>query len=102
LNQATQQALWITEWFKAIGIQFKQLIIVYGNNKPSIDIIRSNKEAVKIKHIQVEYHQLQEFVQYNEVNIEQVASGDNIADIFMKTFIPVLHTGFIELLGLNR
>jgi len=74
---------------------------VYGDNKSSIDIAKSDKEAVKIKHIWVKYHQLQEFIQQKEVNIKQISSTENVADIFTKALTPILYHEFVNMLGLN-
>jgi len=46
----------MTAWLKAIGIELKQPMMIYNNNKPLIDIANSDKGAIKIKHIQVKYH----------------------------------------------
>ena len=53
------------------------------------------------KHIDLQYHFIQEAVEYNKVMINYIPTEDNVANIFMKALPRPKFEGFVEQLGLT-
>ena len=58
--------------------------IIYGDNTASIKLTSNQGVSDRMKHIDVWHHQIRELVEDGKIEIGQVGTKDNIADVCMK------------------
>ncbi|GJX63850.1 hypothetical protein Tco_0296750 [Tanacetum coccineum] len=82
-GKACQQALWMKQALIDYGIRLDDVSIMC-DNKGAIDLSKKPVQHSRTKHIEIRHHILRDNIQKGNIFIENVASEDNIADIFTK------------------
>jgi len=101
LVHACQQATWMSSWMAEAGLPQDNTATLYGDNKGSVDIANNAKGVSKAKHIHVNYHFIHEHVKMGEVDIVQIPTADNLADILTKPLPRDTHLRFVIAMGLT-
>ena len=101
LARACQQAVWMTSWMGEAGLPQESMATLYGDNKGSVDLSKNTRGVAKAKHIRVNYHFVRERVKMGEVDIIQIPTENNLADIFTKPLPRETHLRFVKAMGLS-
>ena len=82
--ELTKEAIWIHSLLE--GINFKQVepTTINCDNNSAINLSEDSSLHSCIKHINIRYHFIQEWVQSNKKNVSYINTNDNIADVFTK------------------
>ncbi|KAJ3505815.1 hypothetical protein NLJ89_g7219 [Agrocybe chaxingu] len=102
LNRSCQQAVWMQEWMSEAGLEQTLPTKIYGDNKGSIDLAKNVKGITKAKHIHVKHHYIRERVSKGDVEVIQIPTESNVADILTKPLPRAAHEKFVHALQLNN
>ena len=83
MSQCAQQMVWMCNWLTKVSIECSLPGLIRGNNRGAIALTKNTKDHGKVKHIDIWHHYIRELL-HSGANIEQVASSDNLADLFTK------------------
>jgi len=71
-------------WLAEIDIEPGMLGIIRGDSRGAIALMKNTRDHGKVKHIDIYHHYIQELVTEGSISIEQVASPENLTDLFTK------------------
>ena len=105
LVNAAKQAIWLCHLLYAIWkaeVYGKKMTTIYGDNKDSLDLTVNLVFHSCIKHIQVQYHAIQDYIEREEIRIQYVQTDDMLANSLMKPLDQVKFEWMIKELGLQN
>lgn len=102
LNDASKQLLWLRNLFAEIGYPLAKPVHLAGDNQGSIFMAQNPLVDKRTKHIDIKYHQIQEWVDNKLVELFYIEGEKNPADMLTKllarqkfhTFRPHLELEF--------
>ena len=75
---------------------------MYCDNQSTIRLIKSGPNSSKGKHIDVDYHYIQDIVERNEVTVSFLPSADMVANPLTKGINAECFTKHVSLMGLRE
>ena len=84
MSRCAQQMVWMCNWLTEVSIECSLPGLIRGDNRGAIALTKNTKDHGKVKHIDIRHHYIRELLHSGAINIEQVASSDNLADLFTK------------------
>jgi hypothetical protein len=84
MSRCAQQMVWMHNWLSEVEVAYSVPGQISGDNCGAIALTKNTKDHGKVKHIDIRHHYICELVQSRTIDIEQVPSSDNLADLFMK------------------
>ncbi len=72
------------------------------NNNSMINLTQNTKGHGKSKHFTMDYHWIRDSVQLSKLNIQYIASEDNLADLFTKSILKPHATELLRKMGMTR
>ena len=81
--EAAKELVYLQSLLKGVGFRIGTTII-FCDNQPCIDILKSGGHFNRAKHIQVRYYFLRELIEKGEIVLKYVQSKNNTADILTK------------------
>jgi hypothetical protein len=84
MSRCAQQMVWMQSWLDEAEVEHKLPGLIEGDNRGAIALTKNTKDHGKVKHIDIRHHYIRELIQSGAISMEQVASADNLADIFTK------------------
>lgn len=102
--QASKDIVWATRWMNELDFSksMKMPIILKGDNKGALDLIRNPEHHARTKHVDIQYHFVREVVQDGLATTEHIPTSEMIADIFTKPLKPVTFQKFKTKLGVQE
>ena len=85
LAYASREAIWIRQLLGELGFPQLKPTTIFGDNRAANILARDPKFHSRAKHIRIAYHQVRELVAGGEIQIEQVPSAENAADLLTKS-----------------
>lgn len=82
--EATKEILWLRELLKSVDAEQKNATVLRVDNQAAIKLIRNSELHRSTKHIDVRYHLIRDHVEKRNIEIEYVASKEQLGDIFTK------------------
>jgi len=101
LTCAAQQALWMFSFMSKVSLKCKFPAILHGDNAASIALSLNTKGHACAKHINIHHHYIREQVVEGEIELVQILSEENLADILTKLLPHITHQKFIQALKLD-
>src|SRR5947207_643225 len=86
---------YLSESYK-IHVYTKKSTLIYVNNQDSIDLSANLVFHSQIKHIQVQYHAIQEYIKNSKIRIQFLSTDQMLADSLIKELDHVKFTQMIE------
>ena len=102
LTHGAKKLTWLRKLLSDLGEDMSQEIPLYCDNLGAITISKDNSYHARTKHINIRYHYIRQLIASHEVDLTHVASKDNAADIFTKSFDKQTHRKLISLLGMGE
>jgi hypothetical protein len=96
--EAVKEALWLTELVKKLGIQ-QVRVPLYCDNQSVIYLAKNQVYHARIKHIDVRFHKIREFVAICELLLEKIHTSENATNMLTK---PVTTDKFKHYLDLTN
>ncbi|THH05883.1 hypothetical protein EW146_g9781 [Bondarzewia mesenterica] len=98
---ATQTAIWLRMLLRELDIPIKGPGLLLGDNTNANILTREYVNHTRAKHIDVRYHFVRERVEAGDLEVEHVASADNLADLFTKGIPRDHHRELVDRLGIT-
>jgi len=74
-------AVWIRRFIESLNLCIpNRPVNVFCDNKSAISLIKSGAHSTKGKHIDINYHYIQDIVEKGEINVEFISSTEMIVD----------------------
>uniref|UniRef100_A0A2N9GNZ7 Reverse transcriptase Ty1/copia-type domain-containing protein n=1 Tax=Fagus sylvatica TaxID=28930 RepID=A0A2N9GNZ7_FAGSY len=84
-STAVSNAVWIKRFVDSLKLDMQDRSVnVFCDNKSAISLIKSGANSSKGKHIDVNYHYIQDIVERGEIKVHFVPSADMMADPMTK------------------
>ena len=96
-----QQAAWLRNFYKELGLPLDSPITIYCDSQSTISILKNEGDHTRSKHFKLKYHVTRERVDHKEIKVEYVKSSSNIADILTKGLSAPSISASTEALGLQ-
>jgi len=91
---ATRQAVWLRQLLNDLGHDASKPLTILNDNNAAIQLSRNPVHHDRSKHIDMRHHYLREKVADSTIELEHVASENNLADLLTK---PLGNDQFVEL-----
>lgn len=95
------QSLWMGSFLNEIELSKDHLYRLNCDNNSTINLTQNTKGHGKSKHFVMDYHWIQDSVQLGELDIQYIASEDNLADLFMKSVSKPRTTELLKRMGMT-
>jgi len=100
MSQCAQQMIWMYTWLDEMEIAHTTPGVIRGDSRGAIALAKTTKDHGKVKHIDICHHYLRELVKSESIIFEQIASADNIANLFTKPLAHDHHHHFLAALNI--
>eukprot|EP00253_Pinus_taeda_P013668 PITA_13668 len=80
------QALWLQHFLTDLGVQFRQPIVIWCDNRSNLKFCRDPVQRQRTKHIEIHMHYIRDLVHDRVIDLQFCPSAEQTADIFTKTF----------------
>jgi len=94
LHEAAKEVVWLSNLLVEIGEPHKGPIIIFEDNTSCMRATDNNVEHSKLKHIEIKYHQMREFIEKGLLCTIHIASAQQIADVLTKPLVHYNHQYF--------
>ena len=87
LSETEKQTVWLHHLLYVLWkshVYMKKLTLIYVNNQDSIDLSVNLIFHFQIKHIQVWYHAIQEYIENSEIRVQFLSTDWMLADSLIK------------------
>ena len=91
MSRCAQQMVWMHSWLDEVQIDFQLPGLIKGDNRGAIALTKNTRDHGKVKHIDIRHHYIRDLLKSGAISTEQVASADNLADLFTKPLPRDLH-----------
>ncbi|KAE8231736.1 hypothetical protein CF326_g3244 [Tilletia indica] len=104
MSEAAREAKWVRTFTTELHLAPRRATDIFTDSSGAYSLARNPEGHNRLKHVDTHHHFVRELVASQQVNVTQIGTDDNAADIFTKvTSIARLHEGMIQLgLGDNR
>ena len=83
-----------------LGYNVQDPILLYGNNKGSVDLTLNPVTGRKLKHIPIKYHVIRDYVEHEQIKLIHTSTVEMLANSLTKSFTQTKLKDFISGLGL--
>jgi hypothetical protein len=103
LNEACKECLWLTHLLDELGFPLLSPVFVFEDNTSTIAATQNPVSHSKLKHLEVIYHQICDFIKDQKVIVAHIDTQNQLADLLTKPHLPArqnqLVGNIIELYG---
>ena len=75
-------------WLHEVQVEYSKPDLIRGDNRGAIALTKNTRDYGKVRHIDIQHHYIHELLHSGDIEIEQVSSTDNLANLFTK---PLAH-----------
>lgn len=101
LSEACSEVAWLTSLQKEIGYASTSPIPLVSDNQGGIFLAINPAHDRRLKHVDIRYHFIREFVEAKRVSIVYISTNEMIADILTKPLGRIKFELFREGLGIG-
>jgi hypothetical protein len=98
-SAATREALWLRQVLPHFGVPCTPLVIK-GDSSGAIGAIKNHTVTARTKHIDVIHHFVRERYALGHIDLKQVGTKDNVADVLTKPLNGTDHGRCCEGMGI--
>ena len=88
MTNATNQVAWYQSFLMELGYEVDNPIPLHGNNKSAIDLTLNPVTGTQLKHINIRYHVIREYVEKGTISLIRTPTLEMVADGFTKSHVP--------------
>ena len=74
-------------------------MLIYEDNEACWNIANGSRWSAETKHVDIKYFACRDDVRHNRVDVQRIATDENLADLFTKPLKRVKFEKFRELMG---
>ncbi|XP_020703307.1 uncharacterized protein LOC110114695 [Dendrobium catenatum] len=86
LSAATSEVIWLRRLAEELGIPQPSPTTIYCDNTSAIAIAKNPVFHNRTKHIEIDYHFIRQHINTKAIQLQHIASKDQLADILTKAF----------------
>lgn len=101
LFHASQQAAWIWQFYKQIGLPLTSPIEIRCDSEAAINVAKAEESHKASKHLDVKLHSIRERIEHGIISVLRVPTKENVADMFTKSLPPDTFRRHSSALGLE-
>jgi len=94
LHHATLEVIWLRQLMMEMGFAQQEATIIYEDNESSIDCTRNPVSHSKMKHIDIKYHVIRDYIEQGQIDVRWISTTEQLADMFTKPLPPALFHRF--------
>jgi hypothetical protein len=91
LNEACKECLWLTHLLQELGFPLTSPGFVFEDNTSTIAATQNPVSHSKLKHLEVIYHQIRDFIKDQKVIVAHIDTQNQLADLLTKPHSPARH-----------
>ena len=84
LYEAIKEVIWIKHILEELNLFNTKPVIIYEDNTSTIKASQNPVEHSKLKHLDINYHSIRDYVHSQEVIMQSINSNDQLADLLTK------------------
>ena len=84
LTSAVSESRWLSQLLNEISPSLCEDVVIFEDNKSTIAVANNNKLTPRMKHVDIKYHFVQNYVQDGLLRILYIRTGDMVADALTK------------------
>ncbi|CAL1687619.1 unnamed protein product [Lasius platythorax] len=100
-NEGTKEVIWLKRLLQEITV-LNEVPTLMIDNASAIKLVKNPEFHKRSKHVEVRYYFVREKYHEGVINVEHVASIDQIADIMTKPLAKVQYLKLVNMLGLSN
>ncbi|XP_062103182.1 uncharacterized mitochondrial protein AtMg00810-like [Humulus lupulus] len=97
-----QESMWLMQLMKDLHQSTDNAILLYCDNQSAIRLAENPVFHARTKHVEVHYHFLREKVLQEEIEMQQINTDDQVANIFTKGLSTIKFSKFRTQLNLVK
>lgn len=101
VTEGTKEAIWLRQLLMDIGFEQKEATVMRVDNLSAIRLLQNPEFHHRTKHIDVRLFFVRELYRKGKIELEHVASKDQLADVFTKPLAKPIFESIIMRLGMN-
>ena len=101
MSRCAQQMAWMHSWLDEVEMEYTLPGMIRGDNCGAIALTKNTKDHGKIKHIDIRHHYIHDLIRAGTIDIEQVPSEENLADLFTKPLPRDRHNHLLAALDIK-
>ena len=97
-SKAAKEVVWLKNFLMDLEVvsTMQSAITLLYDNSGAVANAKEPRSHKRGKHIERKYHLLREIVHRGDVKVSQIASEDNLADLFLKGLIKRIFDQHVE------
>lgn len=99
---ATQESMWLIGLMNDLHQLMDYAILLYCDNQLVVHVTENLVFHARTKHVEMHYHFIREKVLEEEVELKQIKSKDQVADLFRKGLSSSKFENFYQQLGMIK
>ena len=103
-SEAAKEAVWLKNFLMDLGMVTNLLksITIYCDNYGAVANLKESRAQKASKHIEMKYHIIKNIVQRGDIQVDKIASENNLADPFTKALAVKPFERHVEGIGLSQ
>jgi len=101
LSECAKHALWTIQVLNNLKIELDLPISIYSDSKGAREIANNNVFHKRTKHIEIRHHFVREKIHDGLLQVQEVSSAENVADVLTKSLPELTHWRHVRSLGLS-
>ena len=101
LSETATEAIWMKRLLESFGSEIDNMD-VFEDNQSCIKLLKNPRQHQRSKHIDVKFHHTRELIEKGAINVEYIATEENIADLLTKHLQRTLLNKHREAMGVVR
>ena len=101
-SNATKEAIWLRTLLEEMGFKQVSATTIHVDNQGCIALVHNPVNHLRVKHIDIRHHFIQECIASKEVSLHYVSTKDMLADIFTKQLPRDTFEKFCDTLGVGE
>jgi len=99
ISDASRHAIWLRTLFSELGFKQSIPLPIHVDNKGSVDLALNPVHHKRTKHINIKHHFIQQCLEDLSVELVQISTNENFADVLTKNLPFTKHSLFSGKLG---
>jgi hypothetical protein len=101
-SQASCKAIWLRKLLVGLFGQELSLTVIHCDNQSCINLSENPVFHDKLKHIEIKYHFIRDWVQCGAMKLQYISTDQQVANILTKALLRGKHVYFRDKMGLVR
>jgi hypothetical protein len=99
---AAKEIVWLQRLFGEVGLPDDGPTTLYMDDQSAIAIAKNPQFHDRTKHIEVRHHFIRDKVEQEELELEYIPTGEQVADVMTKALNREKYSAFAKEMGVHR